>query len=291
VRQSANAQLAQLRTAAQKQTEDLQRATEAQIADLRAALEQAQHHAETEIEDARRVAQAQVDDVQRAMSRRIADVQQRLTDAESRLNGTRREMEQLVAAAAERDRNPVETRLLAAIRALDEARSLGVVLELLGRHAGQEAERAAVLLVKGAQLVVWSVTGFSDMANATGASLDLAAAGIAAEVVRSGAAVSRSGADTDQRVAGPPFALDTRGRDMSAVPVVVGGAVVAVVYADAPSREPQRWPAALEVLARHASTVLEALTVQQAVGLSLPHRVVRASHDAVAGPRHDRSVQ
>ena len=178
-------------------------------------------------------------------------------------------------------------------RALDEARSLGVVLELLGEHAGREAARAAVLLVKGTQLVAWSFAGFGDAASAsTGTSYDLAATGLAAEVVRTGAAVSRSGADTDQRVALPPFAQDGAGRDVSTVPVVVGGAVVAVVYADAPPRDSQpHWPATLEVLARHASAVLEALTVQQAVGLSLPHRVVRASHDAVAGSRHDRSLQ
>jgi hypothetical protein len=59
-----------------------------------------------------------------------------------------------------------------------------------------------------------------------------------------------------------------------ALPVRVGGEVVAVLYADAarpdaPSPD-ARWPAVLEVLVRHASRVLEAMTVQQAAGLSLP---------------------
>jgi hypothetical protein len=40
----------------------------------------------------------------------------------------------------------------------------------------------------------------------------------------------------------------------------------------------------LEVLTRHASRSLEALTVQQAAGLSLPRPVARASHAPLPGP-------
>ena len=57
-----------------------------------------------------------------------------------------------------------------------------------------------------------------------------------------------------------------------AIPVSVGGEVVAVLYADATRRNEgspgARWPAILEVLTRHASRVLEAMTVQKAAGLS-----------------------
>jgi hypothetical protein len=73
-----------------------------------------------------------------------------------------------------------------------------------------------------------------------------------------------------------------------ALPVRVGGEVVAVLYADAPrldaSSSDARWPPVLEVLVRHASRVLEAMTVQQAVGLSLPRPMARSSHTAVPGP-------
>jgi hypothetical protein len=40
----------------------------------------------------------------------------------------------------------------------------------------------------------------------------------------------------------------------------------------------------LEVLARHGSRALEAMTVQQAAGFSLPRPVARASHAALPGP-------
>jgi len=69
---------------------------------------------------------------------------------------------------------------------------------------------------------------------------------------------------------------------------------VAVLYADHPAgdaRDTGRWSLTLDVLARHASKVLEGLTVQQALGLSLPPPMARASNDAVAGLSHDRSVQ
>ena len=73
-----------------------------------------------------------------------------------------------------------------------------------------------------------------------------------------------------------------------ALPVRVGGDVVAVLYADAPRLDTPssdaRWPAVLEVLVRHASRVLEAMTIQQAAGLSLPRPMARGSHAAVPGP-------
>ena len=40
----------------------------------------------------------------------------------------------------------------------------------------------------------------------------------------------------------------------------------------------------LDILARHASRVLEAMTVQQAAGLSLPRPVSRGTHASVPGP-------
>src|SRR5439155_17335966 len=86
----------------------------------------------------------------------------------------------------------------------------------------------------------------------------------------------------------PPFAVNAGERHAMALPVRVGGEVVSVLYADAPLvnelSSDARWPAILEVLVRHASRVLEAMTVQQAAGLSLPRPMARGSHAAVPGP-------
>jgi hypothetical protein len=64
---------------------------------------------------------------------------------------------------------------------------------------------------------------------------------------------------------------------------------VAVLYADAEENRgilssDARWPAILEVLIRHASRVLEAMTVQQAAGLSPQRPAVRTFTAAPAGP-------
>ena len=54
-----------------------------------------------------------------------------------------------------------------------------------------------------------------------------------------------------------------------AVPVIVGGRVVAVIYADGVTLDgheravPSGWPEVIEVLARHAGRCLEALTTQR----------------------------
>jgi hypothetical protein len=73
-----------------------------------------------------------------------------------------------------------------------------------------------------------------------------------------------------------------------ALPITVGGRVVAVLYADEPPADvlsaASRWPATLEVLARHASRALEAMTVQQATGLSLPRRAPRTPRAVLPGP-------
>jgi len=179
-------------------------------------------------------------------------------------------------------------RLNDAIRNLDEARGLSEVLERLVQCAGHEVDRAAVLLVKGDRLAGWRLAGFPP-GEPSAKSIDLTAdeAGLAGAVLKSGIAASRP-SDAADGPGLPPFAGNAGERHAMALPVRVGGEVVAVLYADAPRIDElssdARWPAILEVLVRHASRVLEAMTVQQAAGLSLPRPMARGSHTAVPGP-------
>jgi hypothetical protein len=296
VRHKAQAQVVEIREAAQRHTDEVRRASEKQIADLKRALADAGAKAEAEIEDARRLAETQVDDVQHAMDQRVAELQQRLTETEHRLTQTEREQDEARQSALEQAERM--NRLLSKVRMLDEARSLGEVLDVVGEAAAEEADRVAVLLARGSQLVGWRTIGLEGtVPSARAMTLDRDATGFLASVVRTGSAESRSSADTSERVELPAFARDAGGgaRFALALPLIVGGDVVAVLYADRPAGEGaghvDRWSATLDVLAHFASKVLEALTVQQAVGLSLPRAVARASHDAVAGPSHDRSLQ
>jgi hypothetical protein len=173
-----------------------------------------------------------------------------------------------------------------AIRTLDEARGLSEVLERLVERAGDEVDRAAVLLVKGDRLTGWRFTGFApEAASATSIELSVDDAGLAGDVLRTGAAVSWS-SNSEDGARLPSFAGNSDGLHAIALPVCVGGEVVAVLYADAPQVDDPagdgRWPAVLEVLARHGSRVLEAMTVQKAAGL-VPRPMAHGSHVAVPG--------
>jgi hypothetical protein len=296
VRHKAQAQVVEIREAAQRHTDEVRRTSEIQIADLRRALADAGAKAEAEIEDARRIAQTQVDDVQHALNHRVAELQQRLADTDHRLTHTEHERDEARRSAVEQAEQV--SRLFRKVRMLDESRSLGEVLDVVGEAAAEEADRVAVLLAKGTQFAGWRAIGLErTVPSARAMTLDADAAGFLASVVRTGSAESRSSADTSEGVELPAFARDAGGgaRFALALPLIVGGDVVAVLYADRPAGDgagdADRWSATLDVLAHYASKVLEALTVQQAVGLSLPRAVARASHDAVAGLSHDRSLQ
>jgi hypothetical protein len=152
------------------------------------------------------------------------------------------------------------------MRALDEAGSFGEVLESLAQHAGREAGRAVVFLVKGDRLKDWRTVGFAVAAD-EGLDLELGESGLLGKAVRAGHGV-RWYRDADDRL--PDFARDDEEpRDAAAWPISVGGSVVALLYADGPAADTsdRPWPACLEVLARHAGRVLEGITIRQAAGL------------------------
>src|SRR5690606_32929114 len=82
--------------------------------------------------------------------------------------------------------------------------------------------------------------------------------------------------DASVTPAGPVFAELPPDRVGMAVPVIVGGRVVAVAYADGagepaqPAHVPSGWPEVVELLTRHAARCLEALTAQKAAAASSP---------------------
>jgi len=354
-RKSSDTQINDLKRA----IEEARRATEMQIAQAlhshQAELAQARRDAEAEIEKtriqgradmerARREAQAAADaaaaDAQQTFDRRVAELRQDIDRIRKAAASEAEElvMAQLAAASLEADRKQAAAveraltdsqqaalahaaRFADAIRALDEARALGDVLETLAECAGREVDRAAVLVAKGERLRGWRLAGFSPAAPAAKSiDLSLDEAGLPGAVVRTGVAVSRPAVEPgpsqdrgphdaslrrgvedrgphgaslrrgveDRQPALPPFAQDAGARHAIALPVTVGGSVVAVLYGDAPRldapSDSSRWPAMLDVLARHASRVLEAMTVQQAAGLTLPRPVARGSHGSLPGP-------
>ena len=158
-------------------------------------------------------------------------------------------------------------RLLDAVRTLDGAVSLSEILDALAEHAGGEMARAAVFLAKGGSLEAWRLVGFGP---ALGGSRKLHVllddAGVMANAVRTRA--GSSGSDSAPLFAGLP-----PGRECLALPLVVAGDVVAVLYGDRGSSESGTEAsgsfeagqvASLEVIVRHAARCLEVITALRA---------------------------
>lgn len=316
LRKALQAQLEEVRRAAQTQVEEVRRAARAEIEDARrlaaSQVDDVQRHMQAQQEETRRDLEAQIEEARR---RGRADVEAARADAEAARRAAQAEAEEVVIAqlavaqaqAEQRVSSAVEqtrtdahqadlahaVRLVDAVRILDDARSLGEALDALTECAGREVERAAVLVVNSGRLRGWRMAGFPEAGPPKNLELDLDAAGLAGAVVRTGVAVSRQtvGPGDEQHTrqpALPPFAQDAGTRHAMALPILVGGEVVAVLYADAPRTDTpsgaSRWPALLEILVRHASRALEAMTVERATGLGLPRPVARASHAVLPGP-------
>jgi hypothetical protein len=175
------------------------------------------------------------------------------------------------------------TRLVESVRGLDGATSLSEVLDALALAAAREAARAAVVVVKGDHVVGWRLSGFGSR-DAQPKSVDLALAD--AGVIGAAAASSRPSTTQAGTADGPGFEELPADRTGLAMPVLVGGRVVAVVYADGVvSTEhepgvPTSWPEAIEVLARHAGRCLEALTAQK---VAVPAAARLAAPSGAAG--------
>jgi hypothetical protein len=309
IREQAREQVQQAQRHAQSEIEDARRMAAAQVDDAQRRMDQllAETRAdlEAQVEEARRRGRTDLDAARSAAEERVAEAT-RAAQAEAeevlvaQLAAAHAEAEQRVIEAAERTRTDAHqadlahaARMVDTIRTLDDARTLTQTLDALVEGAGREADRAAVLLVRGDRLRGWRMAGFPDAGPAKNIELEFDDAGVAGAVVRTGVAVSRpvvspGNEPWTRQPALPPFAQNAGARHAIALPVTVGGEVVAVLYADAPRMDTptaaSRWPAVLEILARHASRALEAMTIQQAAGVSLPRVLARASHGALPGP-------
>lgn len=177
------------------------------------------------------------------------------------------------ATDAEPHTDEVLGRLLAGVRRLDQASRLTDVLDTLAELAGNEAPRAAVLTVQADRVRGWRFVGFGPTLDDEGrqVNLEFGAAGIVGRAVVAGDVCAVvSGPNGVPPDAEPAFTTLPLGVHALAVPVLVGGQVMAVVYGDDAERRPAAaWRDSLEVLARHAGHCLEALTAQRAAQLAL----------------------
>jgi hypothetical protein len=158
-------------------------------------------------------------------------------------------------------------RVLTAMRRLDDARALSDVFTILADETAAGGVRAALALVQGTRIRGWRLAG---MGEATAAMVDapLDHAGILGLAVEMQTTVSTDDAKDAPADGLPAFLVAPPDRTGLALPIVVGGRVVAVLYADNGSGDapvvPSNWPEVVEVLARHAGRCLEVLTLSRA---------------------------
>jgi len=221
--------LAQLREAAESDRNRLLDEAARQREELEAALTQARHDAAAEVEKARAEAQE------------AAAARSQVFDA------------QLTGAI----------RLLESVRALDGAASLTEVLDALTFAAAKEAGRSAMLVVKGDRLIGWRTTGFGTLDDEPRSiESNMSDVDALAAAVNSGRpAVVGSGS----ALAAPSFSQLPPDRPGLAVPLLVAGRPVAVLYADPGASAPLApgWTSPVEVLVRHAGRCLEAMAVSR----------------------------
>ncbi len=189
---------------------------------------------------------------------RFADAQ---AQAATQVTETRAEERQCDLACLER--------LVDAMRELDAAASLSQVLDRVCEHAAGQVARAAVFVLRDEELRGWRTSGFGQLPDPTAVTVPLDAPTVVGRAARTGAK-----ATNDEAGDGPleplPFAALPKDRISLALPLNVGARTVAVLYADEGEGEPtvpSAWPETLEILARHAASRLELLTMARAYGL------------------------
>ena len=157
-------------------------------------------------------------------------------------------------------------RLLHSVRALEEARSLSQVLDILAERTVAETPRVAVLMVQAARVRGWRFVGFAEIREAGSVDLAVQETGLIGRAIAETEVCWVQAGPTGAPAGSlPSFAALPAGRTALAVPVHVGGRVTAVVYADdatdSDERQSAGWQSTVEILARYAGHCLEMLTV------------------------------
>ena len=268
-------ELAQVRRALDTEVTQIQRLAAAEIAGARRQMESQLDEsssvlaaARRETEDARRQTQemrSELDRVHRKLHDAADAAERERAALQQSLNEVR-----LAATLASETLSGVTARtqqIVEAVRAIDGAGAIGDVLDRLAQAAKSTARRTVLLMVRGAQLTAWRAGDFPDLATTT---LTVDSSGMIGRAVSLRRPVVRLDGTCESEAPLPAFATDGRTRDAVALPLVLDGEAVAVLYADAVrgSGDARRWPLALDVVTRYASRVIETMTLQRSVGLS-----------------------
>ncbi len=150
-------------------------------------------------------------------------------------------------------------RVATGIRTLDGTTALGPALDALVTHAGAVSGRAALFVINGDRLKAWKSVGIPDIDVQTVES-SIAGRDLLAKAVQAGQATT-----SGPSLPAPPFARLIAERPSLAVPLMIGGRAVAVLYVDGGTDRPAtvEWQGAVDLLARHASALLALRTAMR----------------------------
>ena len=173
-----------------------------------------------------------------------------------------------VARGGAHARHDLITRVVTAVRRIDDATTLRGVLDALSQGASADATRLAVLLVDHDTLRGFAHHGFAPGFTPQDISFRSVPLLLSAIELRQVNTVLPEQAAADV----PAFMRLGTGQIGTVAPLVVGGQVVALVYADGPGStsgdaDGGVWREQVEVLVRHASAKLESLTSQRTVAV------------------------
>jgi len=241
--------------------EDLRQRVEA---DMHSLVDQLVTAAAQDREEAVRLARrAAFDEAWQAAEREAAGASgQALAAAEQRVADARADSERRL-----RDHEHAQSRLLDAIRSLDSAVTLSDVLDTLATTISLETSRVAVLVVRHDRLVGWRLAGFGARdTQPRSVDIGLKDGGLLADAVQEARSITRN--PDDMTIGSLAFADVAADGPGVAVPVIVGGRVVAVVYCEVvhtstAASVASGWQERVEILTRHGARCLEALTVQR----------------------------
>jgi hypothetical protein len=203
-----------------------------------------------------------------------------LEEVRASLDSTLRRLASTIAAGARAS----DLRFSDAMRHMDEAPSMRGVLQVLMDAVKHETDRSALLILSGRRLRGWSSSGFVGL-GADPKAIDLPAdpdgllgAAIRAKAIISSPSSTAIAAGTER----PQFAQGSGARDAVAVPIVLGGTVAAVLYADSPTAgDPSSWTDAVNRLVRYAGLLLETRTTRYLTSVD----AVAALQNVAAGVR------
>jgi hypothetical protein len=256
--------------AAEKLREDLEKSTDQAVATARRSaaleLESAQRKAEKDLDAERARLTAEIE---AEKQRGRGEVDALRTKLQGEIATARQAAAKEAVAAATANARPaappvvVSTaafeRVAAGIRTLDAAQTLSQALEALVSHAAGIAGRSALFVINGDRLKAWKASAIPEVDVHTVES-SIGGKDLLGRAIQGGQPIVST-----PSLPAPPFARLSADRPALAVPVMIGGRAVAVLYADAgaSATPPAEWLASVDLLTRHAASVMALRTAMR----------------------------